>query len=137
MQDVLKYAKIIKNYSKNSYLKLMRQPLGELKHPYIVPGIGYGDQLWDWDSWLTSVAISQIILDNDGVGNEKFLECEKGCVLNFLDSIDENGKMSGLKSGIIINYNPETQTIEWKTSETSETVYKFYFNSYCNIFRKI
>lgn len=93
MQDVLKYAKIIKNYSKNSYLKLMRQPLGELKHPYIVPGIGYGDQLWDWDSWLTSVAISQIILDNDGVGNEKFLECEKGCVLNFLDSIDENGKM--------------------------------------------
>lgn len=102
MADLSKLIKIIKDYSKNSYIKLMRQPCGGLKYSFIVPGAGYDSQLWDWDSWLTSVAVRQIILDNGGVDSEKFLECEKGCVLNFLDRVDENGKMP-----IVIDSNGE------------------------------
>ena len=44
-------------------------------------------------------------------------------------TIDENGNMSGFKTGIIISYNPETQTIEWKTNASATNVYKFYFNA--------
>ena len=42
-------------------------------------------------------------------------------------TIDENGNMSGLKTGTITSYDPETQVVTWKNS--SGTVYKFYFNA--------
>ena len=93
MTDTGKYAKIILNYSKSSYLKLMRDPMQRLKYPFIVPGAIYPYQLWDWDSWLTNIAIRQIIADNNGAGNKEFLECEKGCILNFLEYTEEDGKM--------------------------------------------
>lgn len=93
MSDLEKYKQLIKDYSKNSYLKLMRAPMKRLSHPFIVPGAVYKYQLWDWDSWLTDVAIRQIISDNDGCGDADFLECEKGCILNFLDHTDCDGKM--------------------------------------------
>ncbi|MBQ8323104.1 MAG: InlB B-repeat-containing protein, partial [Clostridia bacterium] len=44
-------------------------------------------------------------------------------------TIDENGKMTGTKTGIIIGYDPATQVVEWKTSETATTSNKFYFNA--------
>ena len=93
MTDTAKYAKIILDYSKSSYLKLMRDPMQRLKYPFIVPGAIYPYQLWDWDSWLTNIAIRQIIADNNGAGNKEFLECEKGCILNFLEYTEEDGKM--------------------------------------------
>ena len=47
-------------------------------------------------------------------------------------TIDENGVMTGnmsqLKTGIITSYNPETQVIKWKESETSTTEKTFYFD---------
>ena len=93
MTDLEKYIELIKNYSKDSYLKLTRQPMKRLKYPFIVPGSVYKYQLWDWDSWLTDIAIRQIISDNAGAGGTEFLECEKGCILNFLDHVEEDGKM--------------------------------------------
>ena len=93
MSNLSKYKNLIKNYSKESYLKLTREPMKRLQFPFIVPGSVYKYQLWDWDSWLTDIAIRQIIADNNGNGENEFLECEKGCILNFLDHIDEDGKM--------------------------------------------
>ncbi len=93
MSNIEKYIELIKNYSKDSYLKLTRKPMKRLKHPFIVPGAVYKYQLWDWDSWLTDVAVRQIIADNGGTGEAEFFECEKGCILNFLEHTDENGKM--------------------------------------------
>ena len=47
-------------------------------------------------------------------------------------TIDENGvmtsDMSQLRTGIITSYNPETQVIKWKDSETSTTEKTFYFD---------
>lgn len=47
--------------------------------------------------------------------------------------IDENGNMSGYKTGVIISYNPETQVVEWKTSLEGTAVYKFYYNATLDI----
>lgn len=93
MTDTAKYIDLIKNYSKDSYFKLTREPMERLKYPFIVPGSVYKYQLWDWDSWLTDIAIRQIISDNSGNGEADFYECEKGCILNFLDHTDADGKM--------------------------------------------
>ena len=91
--------KIILEYSKNSYLKLIREPMGELRYPFIVPGAVYEYDLWDWDSWLTDVAIRQIIADNGNEGTDKFFECERGCILNFLEHMDEEGKIPIMING--------------------------------------
>ena len=88
-----KYVKLIKAYSKKHYDKMLREPNGELKHRYIVPGSSsYSYQLWDWDSWLTDIAISQIIADNNE-SSEEFIKYEKGCILNFLEHITQDGKI--------------------------------------------
>ena len=31
-----------------------------MKHPFIVPGSGYINSLWDWDFWLTDLALRRI-----------------------------------------------------------------------------
>ena len=87
-----KYIQNIKDYSKNAYRKITREAEGYLNHPFIVPGATYDTQLWDWDSWLTDIAIRQIIVDNGETG-EDFVKYERGCILNFLEHTDENGKM--------------------------------------------
>ena len=43
-------------------------------------------------------------------------------------TIDENGNMSGLKTGVIVDYDPETQVVQW-TQSGSTKIYKFYFNA--------
>ena len=88
-----KYIRLIKDYSKNNYMKIMRNPSGLLKNPYIVPGTEcYAVQLWDWDSWLTDVGIRQIRSDI-GTDNIEFFECEKGCIANFAICSENDGKM--------------------------------------------
>lgn len=99
MSDFEKNKQLIKEYSRDSYLKLMRTPMKLLNHPFIVPGITYPYQLWDWDSWLTDVAIRQILLDNNGKDEEEYLECEKGCILNFLEHTEDDGWMPILVDG--------------------------------------
>lgn len=42
--------------------------------------------------------------------------------------IDAKGNMSGVKNGIIVSYDPETQKVTWKTSATSSTTDSFYFD---------
>lgn len=88
-----KYINAIKQYSKNTYKQMTRKPSGFLKHPFIVPGSSrYSNCLWDWDSWLTNVAVRQIMNDNEDF-DEEFIKCEKGCVKNFLEHTFENGRI--------------------------------------------
>lgn len=87
------YISAIREYSQKNYLKMTREAKGILKYPFIVPGSeGYNDCLWDWDSWLTNIAVRQIMLDN-GTDTQAFFECEKGCILNFLINMADDGKM--------------------------------------------
>ena len=86
------YATLIREYSRDNYLKMTREPQGQLKYRFIVPGSSYKDSLWDWDSWLTDIAIHQIMLEN-GTNPEEIFEYEKGCIYNFVSHTDENGRM--------------------------------------------
>ncbi len=88
-----KYIKAIKEYSRDTYKNMIRKPQGQLKHPFIVPGSkSYNNILWDWDSWLTNIAVRQIMNDNNDF-DEEFIESEKGCIINFLEHTLENGRM--------------------------------------------
>lgn len=82
-----KYVRIIKDYVANHYTKMLREPSGILAHRFIVPGSCYSEELWDWDSWLTDLALREL----NGIAN--IADYEKGCILNFLEHTDENGKM--------------------------------------------
>lgn len=86
-ENVAKYTQLCRQ---NIYkdMKGMYRPKGKaFKYPFLVPGSQqYLDQLWDWDSWLSNVALRQILLEN-GTNNDRkeAIEYEQGCVLNFLE----------------------------------------------------
>ena len=83
---------IIIDYAKNNFTKMLREPTGyRLNHKFIVPGSVYSQQLWDWDSWLTDIALCQLN-DMEGI-TDQYEEYEKGCFLNFLDLQDEFGRV--------------------------------------------
>lgn len=79
-------------YAIQNYKKLLRQPEGQLKHPFIVPGSVYANQLWDWDCWLTNVALRQF-------AEEDITAYERGCVLNFLEHTDDQGRIPLMITG--------------------------------------
>lgn len=92
-ENVARYKEICR---KNIYplMKAMnREPVGALKYPFIVPGSGpYVNDLWDWDSWLSNVAIRQIVTDkgNKADAQEAF-RFEQGCILNKLSYCGVDG----------------------------------------------
>lgn len=82
---------IIVNYASKNYPKMFRQPGGALKYPFITPGASqYSDQLWDWDSWLTDVALHQIA-HLTRQPTDKLEKYGRGCVQNFLNYADIDG----------------------------------------------
>ncbi len=91
--ELKKYITLVKEYSKGAYKLLQRESQGYLSHPFLVPGSVYSYDLWDWDSWLTDIAIRQILLDN-GESADSFLEYERGCAINFLENQREDGKIT-------------------------------------------
>lgn len=77
---------IILDYALKNYKKMFRESDGSLKYKFIVPGSVYSNTLWDWDCWLTNIALSQFVTDN-------IKEYETGCVLNFLELMDSKGRI--------------------------------------------
>ncbi|HEX2862140.1 MAG TPA: trehalase family glycosidase [Lacunisphaera sp.] len=69
------------------YPKMFREAGGAMKHPFLTPGSEqYADVLWDWDSWLTNIALRQILAKTgDGAARDQARAHERGCVLNFLE----------------------------------------------------
>lgn len=111
------YTELIKDYSKQSYRLITRKPAGQLKHPFIVPGSNsYSDCLWDWDSWLTDVAVRQIMRDNND-HDPWFRECEKGCILNYVDSLSGDGWMP-------ISITPDDELPRRKSSTEKTNIHK-------------
>lgn len=87
------YIAIIKSYVYKDYKNMYREGSGSLVYPFLTPGSNqYSNVLWDWDSWLSNVALRQILSDV-GTQAEKIeaLPYEQGCVLNFLEYGDWDG----------------------------------------------
>ncbi|WP_165776728.1 amylo-alpha-1,6-glucosidase [Bifidobacterium simiarum] len=83
----------LKEYITGQASLMVRSATDALPHPYVVPSTPdspiYSSDLWDWDSWWASVAMTQIELDLDDDGC--FLEATQGSILDFLDRTDDNG----------------------------------------------
>jgi putative isomerase len=78
---------LIRRAIHRDYRGMFREKGGAFAQPFIAPGSQqYADVLWDWDSWLSNVALRQVLLE---VGSDddrlKALPYERGCVLNYLD----------------------------------------------------
>lgn len=81
------YRQLIKKHCYADYKQMYRQPEGgALIYPYITPGSKqYARVLWDWDSWLSDVALRQILADTGTESDrQEALVYEQGCVLNYL-----------------------------------------------------
>ena len=92
-----KYEELITKYINEQKYKILREPSGKLPHKFIVPGACYAQEIWDWDSWLTDVAISNTLKTEEE--KAEFSEYQKGCVLNFLDNMYDNGSIPFMTSG--------------------------------------
>jgi putative isomerase len=82
------FVPLIRSKIKSGYQLAFREPGGVLDYGFLTPGSDqYADVLWDWDSWLSNIAIRQILLElNDPAASAEALSYERGCVLNFLNA---------------------------------------------------
>ena len=87
MERNKEYENLIVCYVKENAKKVFREPSGYLKYRYLVPGSVYSQSLWDWDSWLTDIAVAKVV-DADAS-----IDYEKGCIFNFIEYIDEIGRI--------------------------------------------
>ena len=59
-EKMKKYIELVQSYAKANYRKCFRESGGKFAYPYFVPGSSYAYELWDWDSWLTDIALAEI-----------------------------------------------------------------------------
>ena len=87
------FAPIIKKIISKDYKGMYRKEGESLKFPFLTPGSAqYADVLWDWDSWLSNVALRQILLDTGTKADKaEALQYEQGCILNFLSYAEIDG----------------------------------------------
>lgn len=89
-----RYIPLLRDYILSSAPEMTREPAGHITKPYIVPSSPdspyYSVHLWDWDSWLTSVALSQVEAETEA---GRFQKYEQGAVLNFLEHTTDDGQM--------------------------------------------
>ncbi|MDX2077840.1 MAG: trehalase family glycosidase [bacterium] len=84
--DIQHYSALIKQNIIENYAGMFREAGGNMPYPFLTPGSDqYSDVLWDWDSWLTNVALRQILLEaGDSASGDKLWQYEQGCILNYL-----------------------------------------------------
>jgi len=85
-ENVAKYARICREAIRKEMKGMYREAGGALRYPFLAPGSNqYLDMLWDWDSWLSDVALRQILHDYGSEADRReAIAYERGCVLNAL-----------------------------------------------------
>lgn len=86
---------LVRERIKSDYAQSYREAGGALTYPFLTPGSEqYADILWDWDSWLSNVALRQVLKEVDRPEEfDRARVYERGCVLNFLKLGDMDGWM--------------------------------------------
>ena len=86
MKDATYYSNLLKEHLCKSYKDLFREPGGVFEFPYVSPSSScYSNQLWDWDSWISDLALMQIVANVSGKDAfDEAIAYGKGCVQNFL-----------------------------------------------------
>ncbi len=95
MSDVKQYIPIIREHIHRDYKGMYRKAGNPFPYPFLTPGSAqYADVLWDWDSWLSNIALRQILLETGNAEDSReAVAYEQGCVLNFLSFSDYQGWM--------------------------------------------
>jgi hypothetical protein len=85
-ENVARYKAMCREFIYKDMKGMYRESGGSLKYPFLAPGSSqYLDMLWDWDSWLSDVALRQILLEKGtDKDRQQALKYEQGCVLNSL-----------------------------------------------------
>ena len=91
--EMKKYSALIRENVGANYKGMFREAGGSLNYPFLTPGSDqYADVLWDWDSWLTNVAIRQVLKESGTAEDlEQAQQYEQGCIHNYLDGVKLNG----------------------------------------------
>ena len=64
-ENIRKYTHICRTHIYKDMCGMYREAGGALVYPFLAPGSNqYLDMLWDWDSWLSNVALRLILLEN-------------------------------------------------------------------------
>lgn len=117
------YINLIKKSLNKDYLGMFREGDGILPYKFLTPGSdSYSNVLWDWDSWLSDVAIRQALAFGKDEGEKKIaFEYEKGCILNFLSKNTGDGWIP-----ISISRKPDSQNelFEKKQNFHEENMHK-------------
>ncbi len=93
MSDLTDYKEQIAEYIGQYAEQMLCEPSGILSHPYIVPGSRfYSTTLWDWDSWMSNVALRQYAL-TDSAFAALLPRFELGCLQNFAEHTTPEGYM--------------------------------------------
>lgn len=98
------------DYIVGKWKKSFNEPNGTLKHKFLDPAAAYRGQLWDWDSFFCGYALLDVY--------EETAEYVKGCALNFLDFIREDGSIPYVidtneeKFAALPSYNIKARTKE-------------------------
>lgn len=85
-ENISKYKMIVRKHIHKEMKGMYREKGGALSYPFLAPGSSqYLDMLWDWDSWLSNVALRQILLERGSAKDkQEALKYEQGSVLNAL-----------------------------------------------------
>ncbi len=87
----------VKEFMRGAIEKCLREPVGDMKYKFVVPGAEYQD-LWDWDSFFMCCALPDSKLDY-----------AEGTIKGLLDAAGENGQSAKMvtRDGKILR-NPQT-----------------------------
>ena len=83
MKNIDHYLNRILEYAEKNYQRMFREPDGYLKYQFLVPGSCYDNCLWDWDSWLTNIALRQFVTRDISDYENSLYSYDK---INFLDT---------------------------------------------------
>ena len=93
-----RYFELVKAYIRDNALKMLKEEDGVFPHPFIDPGAGYENNLWDWDSYWSAYALygyCEYFKGRDGFDYEgtraKVIAHAKGNLLNFFDLQEKDG----------------------------------------------
>lgn len=93
MKTLAYYEDRLREYIGQYAGQMLCEPGGQLNFPYIVPGSKfYSTTLWDWDSWLSNVALRQYGLENSEF-RTSLPHFELGCLENFTQHTSQDGFM--------------------------------------------
>jgi putative isomerase len=91
--DLAALANTIRSHIFEQYDESFRESGGPFRYPFLTPGSkDYDDVLWDWDSWLSDVALRQVLQERGSAQEQEHaLPYERGCVLNYLSWAGPDG----------------------------------------------